>query len=252
MEKISVTIITKNEERKIRECLESVRWADEIVVVDSFSTDNTTEICREYTDKVYQLPWPGHIQQKNKAVDLASNKWVLSLDADERVTPELGKEILALQKSGLEKFGGYEIPRLVFYMGKPVLHCGWYPARKLRLFDKTKSRWGGENPHDRISCSGAVGRLKGDMLHYSFDNISAHMATIESFTSIAASERHKKGIKGTLFHLIFRPPANFIKMYFLKLGFLDALAGFIICVLSSFHVFVKYAKLLELGIREEL
>jgi len=152
MERISVTVITKNEEKKIRDCLESVRWADEIIVLDSLSTDKTTEICREYTDKVYQRPWPGHIEQKNRAIGFTSNKWVLSLDADERITPELEKEIRALQEGGME-FDGYEIPRLVFYMGKPVMHCGWYPARKLRLFDKTKSQWGGENPHGRgIYC----------------------------------------------------------------------------------------------------
>ncbi len=245
MKKISVTIITKNEKDKIRDCLESVKWADEIVVVDSFSTDNTVSICREYTDKVYQREWPGHIEQKNRAIDLTSNQWVLSLDADERITKELADEICALKMEGLEKYSAYSIPRQVFYMGKPIRHCGWYPARKLRLFDKKKSRWGGENPHDRIYCSGSVGKLRGDMLHYSFDSIASHIVTINSFTSIAALERKKKGIKGSIPKLILRAPGNFLKMYFLKMGFLDGLPGFIICVLSTMHVFVKYAKLIE-------
>ena len=244
---ISVCIITKNEEKKIRDCLESVRWADEIVVVDSHSTDATVDICRQYTDRIIVRDWRGHIEQKNFAVDSATHPWILSLDADERVSGELGKEIEELINSGqLEKADGYRMPRLVNYAGKWIRHCGWYPGYKIRLFRKDKGRWGGENPHDLVTCKGETRTLKGDLLHYSFDSVSDHLKTIDFFTTISAKEFLKKGKTGGLCSLIFRPIWCFFKMYFLQLGFLDGRAGLSICTLSACHVFVKYTKLREL------
>ena len=241
---ISVCIITYNEEIKIRDCLESVRWADEIVVVDSESTDSTVDICREYTDRVIIRDWPGHIEQKNFAIASASHDWILSLDADERVSDTLRREIEKLREDGrLEDADGYRFPRLVNYAGHWVKHCGWYPGYKTRLFRKSKGRWGGQNPHDRVSITGTERKLKGDLLHYSFDSVSDHLKTIDFFTGISAQELHKKGREGNLLSLIFRPIWCFLKMYFLQLGILDGRTGLIICTLSAGHVFVKYAKL---------
>lgn len=244
--RISVCIITRNEEKKIRDCLESVCWADEIVVVDSHSTDNTVTICREYTDRVIIRDWPGHIQQKNYAVDSTSHPWILSLDADERVSEPLRKEIMELLSHGLNEADGYQIARRVNYAGRWIRYCGWYPGYKIRLFRKDKGRWGGENPHDLVSCSGVVRTLKGDLLHYSFDSVSDHLKTIDFFTTISARELYKKGKRGGLCSLIFRPLWCFFKKYFLQLGFLDGRAGLTVCFLSACHVFVKYTKLREL------
>jgi glycosyltransferase involved in cell wall biosynthesis len=245
--RISVCIITGNEEKKIRDCLESVRWADEIVVVDSRSTDATVDICREFTDRIIIRDFPGHIEQKNFAVDAAAHPWILSLDADERVSGALREEIETLRDSGrLEEADGYRLPRLVNYGGRWVRHCGWYPGYKIRLFRRDKGRWGGVNPHDRVACSGTVRTLKGDILHYSFDGVSDHLKTIDFFTGISAGELYKKGKKSGVVSLLFRPVWSFFRMYFLQLGFLDGRTGLTICVLSACHVFVKYAKLREL------
>jgi glycosyltransferase involved in cell wall biosynthesis len=244
---ISVCIIAKNEEKKIKDCLESVRWADEIVVVDSHSTDATVRICREYTDHVIVRDWPGHIEQKNFAIDSASHPWILSLDADERLSGALREEIQELRGSGrLEEVDGYRMPRLVNYAGKWIYHCSWYPGYKIRLFRKDKGRWGGENPHDTVTCEGKIRTLKADLLHYSFDSVSDHIKTIDFFTGISAEELYKKGKKGGWHFLVFRPLWCFVKMYLFKLGFLDGRAGLTICVLSACHVFVKYVKLREL------
>ncbi len=245
---ISVCIIAKNEEKKIRDCLESVRWADEIVVVDSHSSDTTVDICREYTDRVIIRDWPGHIEQKNFAVDSAAHDWILSLDADERVSDTLQGEIEKLRENGrLEDADGYRFPRLVNYAGHWVKHCGWYPGHKIRLFRKSKGRWGGQNPHDLVTCTGKVHTLKGDLLHYSFDSVSDHLKTIDFFTGISAEELYKKGKKVGILSQIFRSLWCFFRMYFLQIGLLDGRAGLTICTLSACHVFVKYAKLRELN-----
>lgn len=246
-EPISVCIITCNEEIKIRDCLESVRWADEIVVVDSHSSDATVDICREYTDRVIVRDWPGHIEQKNFAIDSASHEWILSLDADERVSDTLRDEIEKLRADGhLEDADGYRFPRLVNYAGHWVKHCGWYPGYKTRLFRKSNGRWGGQNPHDRVNLTGTERTLKGDLLHYSFDSVSDHLKTIDSFTTISAQELYKKGKRVGILSQIFRALWCFNRMYFLQLGILDGRAGLTICTLSACHVFVKYAKLREL------
>lgn len=252
MEKLSVTIITYNEEKNIRDCLNSVKWADEIVVVDSFSTDKTIEICREYTDRVYQNKWPGFVEQKNFALTKASHSWVLSIDADERISDELREEIKGLLSNSL-KYDGYYIPRKTFYVKKWILHCGWYPDYKIRLFKKDKGRWEGTEGtaiHESVKVDGKTAYLKGDILHYSFLSISSHLKTINSFTSISAMENFKKGKKAGILSILFRPPFNFFKMYILKRGFLDGLPGLIVSVLSSCHVFIKYAKMWELGLNK--
>lgn len=245
MEKISVTIITLNEEENIRRCLESVKWADEIVVVDSGSSDRTVEICREYDAKVIEREWPGHIQQKNFAIDSAANNWILSLDADEEISPQLLDSIKTCRSTGFDK-AGYRMPRRVYYLGRWVNHSGWYPDLKLRLFDRRLGRWGGVNPHDTVIIDGNCGLLSGDLYHYSYRDLAAHARQINSFTSIAAREMLQNGRRPSLANLLLNPAASFFKTYVAKRGFLDGRVGFIIAVMGYFYVFLKYAKFWEL------
>lgn len=245
MEKLSVTIITLNEENNIRDALESVKWADEIVVVDSGSSDKTVYICKEYTDKVFYNSWPGHIAQKNFAIDKSTHHWILSIDADERVTPELAGEIKEVLKD--PKAYAYAVPRHVFYLGRWIDHSGWYPDYKVRLFNKDKGRWGGINPHDEVVVDGRSECLNGDLIHYSYKDISHHVNTINNFTSIGAEEYLKLGKRGSPWDMVSRPIGTFLKKYLLKQGFRDGLPGFIIAVSSAYYVFLKYAKLWELA-----
>lgn len=245
MQPISVTIVTLNEERKIGDCLKSVRFADEVVVVDSFSTDRTPEICRSFGVRFIQNPWPGYVGQKNFALDRSSHEWVLSLDADERCSRELREEIREVLRRNPADPAGYAIPRRVYYINRWIGHGGWYPDRKVRLFRKSAARWEGEDPHDRVGLRGRHGVLKGGIHHFSFDDISAHFRTLDNFSSVAAGERIAKGKGACWVDIFFRPPATFLKMYFLKTGFLDGIPGLIIAVLSWFHVFCKYVKVRE-------
>ncbi|MFQ5645795.1 MAG: glycosyltransferase family 2 protein [bacterium] len=240
--KVSAAIITFNEEVKIRDCLESVTWADEIVVVDSRSADRTVEICREYTDKIIIRDFPGHVEQKNFAVNAASYDWILSLDADERVSGPLRKELLAVI-SRSPSASGYYIPRKTFYLNRWIEHGGWYPDAKIRFFNRNSGSWGGEDPHDSVICSGKTAGLKGDILHFSFDSIDDHLDTIRKFTAISAGEKIKKGHEFSLWQITLRPVFTFMKMYLWKRGFLDGSAGFVAAVLSSYHVFIKYARI---------
>lgn len=243
---LSAVVITYNEEEDIRACLESVKWADEIVVVDSHSTDKTVEIARESTDRVILRPWPGHIEQKNFAIEQARCDWVLSVDADERVSPELAAEIrdVLSQSGGAE--AGWSMPRKTYYLGRWITHGGWYPDRKLRLVRRGAGRWKGINPHDHLAIAGPVASLKGDLHHYTYRDISDHLATIDKFTTIAAREMHARGRGHPLAHMLLNSLGKFLKMYLLRLGFLDGLAGFVVAVLASYYVFLKYAKLWEL------
>ena len=245
MEKLSVTIITLNEEQNIRDALESVKWADEIVVVDSGSTDKTVEICKEFTDKVFYNPWPGYMAQKNLAVDKASHTWILSLDADERVTPLLASEIQEALKE--PKADAYAVPRHVFYLDRWIDHSGWYPDYKIRLFRRDKAEWGGGNLHETIVVNGDVKYLKGELLHYTFRDLAHHVNTMNNFTSVAAREYIEAGKRFRLTDMLFRPLFMFFKSYILKQGFRDGLPGIIIAVTAGYHVFMKYAKLWELS-----
>jgi glycosyltransferase involved in cell wall biosynthesis len=242
---VSCCIITYNEEDDLEDCLKSVSWADEIVVVDSHSTDGTVEIARRYTDRVIDHDFEGHVQQKNYAIDQAKNEWVLCVDADERVTDELKEEILEVTKDPGE-LSGASMPRLTWYLGRFVRRGGWYPDRKLRLFRRDRGRWTGRNPHDRVEVEGPVRALRGDLLHYSYRDIADHLSTVNSFTTIMAEAMMEEGWKSRLIDLVFRGPFKFLKMYVLKGGFLDGKAGLVIAAISSYYVFLKYAKLWEL------
>lgn len=247
---ISVSIICFNEEKKIKRCLESVKWADEIVVLDSFSTDKTLEICKEYTDKIHQHKFDGHIQQKNRAIDLCKNEWVFCIDADEVVSNELKESILSIDTVKTE-FKGFAVPRKVFYLGKWINHGGWYPDYKIRFFNKKYGKWGGINPHDTVIVKRKTANLNGDLQHYSYENIKAHIDQVNKFTDIMALEYGKIGEKPSVINLTIRPFIKFIKMYFLKLGFLDGKRGFIIAVIASFYVFMKFVKLFERKIEKD-
>ena len=244
--KISVAIIAFNEEKNIRECLESIKWVDEIVVVDSFSTDRTIEICREYTDKIIQREWPGHVLQKQFALEQTTGDWILSLDADERLSVEAADEIKTHVILGNPSVDGFIFPRQSYYLGRWIRHGGWYPDAKLRLIRKDNGRWGGDDPHDRIILTGKAEHLRGKILHYVYHDISHQLKTIDSFSSISAREWKKTGKRHSLFLLLVIPPIRFLEMYIWKLGVLDRMPGFIIAVLSSYYVFLKYAKLWEL------
>ncbi|MCF6171388.1 MAG: glycosyltransferase family 2 protein [Bacteroidales bacterium] len=244
MPKISVAIITLNEARNIGRCLESVRdIADEVVVVDSFSTDDTEKICRKHRVRFIQHLFEGYIEQKNFALSQTTHNYVLSLDADEALSDEL-KAAVIQAKSNLHA-DGYTMNRLTNYIGKWIRHCGWYPDTKLRLFNRAKGKWGGVNPHDEFLFSGnaTTVHLKGDLLHYSFFSIEDHHKQIEHFTDIAARAYFEKGKKASLVKLVFSPFVRFIRDYFLLLGFLDGKYGLIICYLSARSVSMKYRKL---------
>lgn len=248
MVQFSVVIITYNEERNIARCLNSVKEiADEIVVVDSYSSDKTVEICKSSGVKVFQHEIEGHIQQKNYALEKASFFFILSLDADEVLSDELRRSI-AFVKSNW-KYDGYEMNRLTNYCGAWIRHGGWYPDRKIRLFDKRKGKWTGINPHDRYKlneASASVGYLKGDILHFSYFSISGHIKQVDYFTDISASVLFEKRKKASIVRLLVSPAFRFIRDYFLKRGFLDGYYGFIVCKISSYAVFLKYAKLREI------
>lgn len=243
---LSISIITFNEEENIRDCLESVKWADEIIVVDSHSTDRTREIAQECTDCVIERDWAGHVAQKNFALEQATCDWVFCMDADERVSPELAREIRGILESDDQPEAGFSVPRKTFYLGRWITHGGWYPDRKLRLVRPGRAKWGGIDPHDHLYAEGPVRKLKGDLYHYTYRDIADHLDTINKFTTIGAAQLHKRGKGHPLFHMVFNPMVKFLKMYVFRMGFLDGLAGFVIASLSSYYVFLKYAKLWEL------
>ncbi len=245
-EKISACVTAGNEEKKIRRCLESLKWCDEIVVVDSLSTDHTVKISQEYTDRVYQHEWRGYIGQKNLIRDMARFSWILFLDADEEVSPALRDEIIAEFESGTKGYAGYRCPRRVFYLGRWIRHGEWYPDIKLRLFKKELGRSEGTEPHDHVVVNGPVKTLKGPLYHYTYDDVRDHFETVNRFSSITAREKYRAGARFHWSDIFVRPSFRFFKAYFLRGGFLDGAPGFIIACISSFGVFMKYIKLWEI------
>jgi len=241
---LSAVIITYNEEKNIGRCLESLKEVvDEMVVVDSYSSDRTGEICKEYGAVFIQHTFHGHIEQKNWAIDQASHPYILSLDADECLSEALRASILAAKKDW--NFDGYYFNRLTNYCGKWIRHTSWYPSPKLRLWNSRKGSWGGTNPHDVfILEKGATKKqLKGDLLHYSYYTLAEHIDQINKFSSIAANSYFQQGRRSNLSLILFRPLARFLKEYFLKLGLLDAYYGLQISVNSAHGIFLKYVKL---------
>lgn len=245
--KISVVIITKNEERNLRRCLASVAIiADDIVVVDSFSTDGTRLIAMEYGARFVQHAFEGHIEQKNWAIAQAKYPWVLSLDADEAVDETLQRSIakVKIQSDAV----GYTMNRLTNYCGTWIRHGGWYPDVKLRLWDSRKGRWTGTNPHDRyeLDQGSQVMHLDGDLLHFSYNSVRDHVQQADYFTTIAAKAYFEQGRTAPTWKLLLSPIAKFIGSYFLQLGFLDGYHGFLIARISAHATFLKYNKLRSL------
>lgn len=244
---LSVAIITFNEEKNILRCLESVKdVADDVVVVDSFSTDKTEEICLQQGVRFIKHAFEGHIQQKNFAITQARFPYILSLDADEALSEELKKEIKIIKENW--NADGYTVNRLNNYCGKWIRHTGWYPDRKLRLWDSHKGKWTGMNPHDRFEMQkgSKISHIRGDLLHYSYHSISQHIDQINKFSGISARAKFEKGIKIPLVYTLLRVYATFLKKYIIKLGFLDGYYGYIISKLSAHGVFLKDIKLGEL------
>jgi glycosyltransferase involved in cell wall biosynthesis len=245
--KLSVTIITLNEEINIRRTLESVRWADEIIVLDSGSTDRTVAICREFTNTVYHQDWLGFGRQKNAAIYRATGEWVLSLDADEPVEAELAEEIrriIALP----DACDGYRIPRKTFFLGKWMKHGGWYPDLNLRLFRRGKGRFEERAVHEAVKVSGTVGTTRHAILHYAYPDLESYLDSINKYSGLAVDVMAKKGIdafKTSWVNILFRPILTFLQKYFLRLGFLDGKHGLILNLFHAWYVFAKYAKAWE-------
>lgn len=244
---ISAVIITMNEEERIRPCLESIKWADEIIIIDSFSTDKTIDICKEYTDKISQREMRGFGEQKQFAIEKATSVWILSIDADEVVTEELRDEIKGMLKEETE-YNGFKIFRKNIYLGRPMRYCGWY-VPILRLFKRGKGRFDAKKVHEEIIVDGNVGILKGEILHNTYKNISHHLEKIDSFTTYDADELTKKGIilkpSNCLWYLVFKPMVRFLQKFILQKGIFEGMHGFILSINAAMVVFINYAKLWE-------
>jgi len=247
MIKISAVIITLNEERNIVRCLQSLEGiADEIVVVDSFSSDATEELCKSFNVKFLEHPFEGFMQQKTWACEQAEYDYILQLDADEQLSEELKHSILTVKTDW--KADGYSFNRLTNYIGKWIRHCGWYPDAKLRLWDRRKGNWSGINLHESVKMNdnAVVAKLKGDLLHFSYYSIQQHLNQINSFTEIAAKEGVAKGKNTSFFVIVFKTIWKFKRDYFFRLGFLDGYYGFVVCAMSAYTLFVKSLKMREL------
>lgn len=240
---VSVVIVTKNEETNIEDALKSVADAEEIIVVDAFSSDGTIDVCKQYTDKVYQQQWQGFARQKQTAVDYAKGPWVLILDADERVTMGLKTEII--EKIITTDCSGFYMPRENYFIGKWIRHSGWWPDNTLRLFKKTKGRLEPREVHEKVVVDGKVGYLNNPLKHYTYHSVSDFMERMERYSTLAAREIRKNSGRAGLFSLTVKPFATFMKMYVMRTGFLDGTRGIMLAVLYSFYTFLKYAKTWE-------
>lgn len=242
---MSVTIITFNEAGNIARALESVQWADEIIVVDSESMDDTTAIARRYTDRVLVRPWPGYVAQKNFAAEHASNDWIFSLDADERVPPALADEISTWMRHE-PSAAGYRVPRVTFHLGRWIRSTDWYPDYQLRLYNRRRGRWTGRYVHESVAVDGAMGQLTNDLEHYAYRNLSHHMHAMDRYTSLAAQQMYEDGRRPGWFDVMVHPRLAFFRNYILRRGFRDGMPGLIISAMNAHYVALKFAKLWEL------
>jgi glycosyltransferase involved in cell wall biosynthesis len=246
MKRLSVITLTMNEAANIGGCLESVRWAEEIIVVDSGSTDGTQEAARRYTQKIFTIPWPGYGAARNYALAQATGEWILWLDADERVTPELGEEIRALLATVDMSVAGYSVARRAYFLGRWIRHCGWYPSRVVRLFQRSRGHFTETRVHERLKLDGAVKEMRNDLLHFTDPSLYHYLTKFNKYTSLGAEDLHGAGRRFRLSDLVVRPVFQFVKMYVLRRGFLDGMQGFLLSVFSSAYTFTKYAKLWEI------
>lgn len=244
--KLSVTVITRNEAANIADALASVRWADEIIVVDSCSTDDTVALARQHTDRVVVREWPGYIDQKNYAATLASHDWILSLDADERVTPALTHDIQRII-TGEPDASAYRVARVNWHLGRWIRSTDWYPDYQTRLYDRRAAEWTGRYVHEAVAVRGRTGLLRGELQHYAYRDISDHLETIDRYTTLAAKQMYEAGRRAGVFDIAGHPPLAFLRNYVAKRGFRDGLPGLIVSAMNSYYVFLKFAKLWELG-----
>ncbi len=242
--KISATIITFNEEKNIKRCLESLEEVvNEIVIVDSFSTDKTIEICKLYTSKIYQQSFEGYGSQKNFATNKSQNDWILSIDADEVLSQELKNSISKLKENS--NFDAYTFSRITNFCGKWIKYGGWYPDTQLRLWNKNNGLWNDSNVHERIQLNehASICKIKGDLLHYSYYNLGEYLDRINKYSDLKAKDLFSKGKKANVFTLLFKPFFKFFILYFLKLGILDGFYGFVIAISTSYSTFLNYIKI---------
>ena len=242
---VTATIITSNESANIAAALESVRWADEIVVVDAESTDDTVAIARRYTDRVIVRAWPGFVDQKNFATSQAAHDWIFSLDADERATPELAAEIRALVAAAPER-AGYDMPRVSHYLGRWIRSTDWYPDYQLRLYDRRRAAWAGRSVHESVQADGTVGRLRGELQHYPYRDVSHHLRTIDRYSTLAARQMFEDGRRTGPMRIVLHADAAFLRNYVLRLGVRDGTSGLIVSLLNAYYVMLKFVKLWEL------
>jgi glycosyltransferase involved in cell wall biosynthesis len=242
---VTATVITFNESANIQAALESVSWADEIVVVDSESTDDTVAIAKRFTDRVIVRPWPGYVDQKNFAASQASHDWIFSLDADERVTPALAEEIHALDAQG-PTAAGYRVPRVTFHLGRWIRSTDWYPDYQLRFYDRRRAKFAGKYVHESVKADGKVVDLRGELQHYAYRDTAHHLETMDRYTTLAARQMFEEGRRANWFHLAIHPPAAFARNYILRGGFRDGKAGLIVSAMNARYVRLKFAKLREL------
>jgi len=246
--KISAAIITYNEERNIARALESLRCCDEIVVVDSGSTDRTVELATKLGARVLDVPWRGYAGQKNHAVECCQNDWVLSLDADEALSEALEAEIWQIKKNGPD-CDAYTMPRMAQYLGRWILHSGWYPDRKVRLFDRRRAKWVGNYVHESVAVEGRVGHLNANILHFTCSSLSEHLRTLDRYTTLAAEQLVSQKADIGWKELAIDPAWTFFRTYFVQRGFLDGYEGLAIAYTAAFYNFLKYAKAKNMGPR---
>jgi glycosyltransferase involved in cell wall biosynthesis len=239
--KITATIITLNEERNIARAIESLRCSDEILIVDSGSVDRTVELARKLGARVIEAGWRGYAGQKNWAAGQASHDWILSLDADEALSEPLEAEIWNVKKNG-PRYDAYTMSRLARYLGRWILHSGWYPDRKVRLYDRRKAKWVGDFVHESVESQGRLGHLESNLLHFTCDSLSEHLRTLDRYTTLAAQELAARKVKVPLSRVILDPAWTFTKTYFFQRGFLDGLEGLTIAYMAAFYTFLKYSK----------
>ncbi len=237
--KLTVIIPTLNEEKNIKDCIESVLWADEIIVADSLSTDRTVEIAKEYKVKIIQKECKYMAEHKNWAMDFASNDWILFIDADERVTQELKNEIIKVLKEN-KKCNGFWIYRRSYFLGKKVNYCGWQYDKVLRLFKKKEGKFKDKFVHEKLEINPPTGYLKNKLIHYTFTNLNNYLIKSINYAKLSALEKAKNRKKAKWFYFVFYPPFKFLKQYFIYQGFRDGIAGLLLCLLSAFNVFLKY------------
>ena len=245
MTKLSVTVITYNEGPHIAAALESVAWADEIIVVDSGSADDTVATAQKYATRVVQHQWTGYGTQKNYAAGLASHDWILSIDADERVAPALADEIRRLLQSG-PAAAGYEISRVSYYLGRWIRSTDWYPDFHVRLYDRRLARWSEDSVHESIQCPGRTERLRGELMHYPYRDVSEHLAKIDRYTTLVARQWAAAGRRTSAWEAVVYPRLAFLRNFILRRGFLDGHTGLVVSLLNSYYVFLKYVKLFEM------